>query len=163
MSAGGAATTISRSTDVLLSVDTLYAGYGRVRIIQGMSLEVKNGEILAIIGRNGVGKSTFLKTLIGSISPMSGRIRFKDQDITSLPPSRRARLGVGYVPQGRGIFARMSVGDNLLMGERVGGKGAPNYERVFEFFPILKKRLGQKAGKVSSVARSPAGRLEGRS
>ncbi len=150
MTAGNApSTNPTPSAETLLSVDGLLAGYGRVRIIQGVTLDVKNGEILAVIGRNGVGKTTFLKTLIGSILPMSGRISFKGADISGLPPSRRARLGIGYVPQGRGIFARMSVADNLLMGERVGGAGAPNYERVFQFFPILKERLGQKAGSLS--------------
>ncbi len=149
MMASDAPATSARMAGTVLSVEALCAGYGRVRIIQGVTLDVKNGEILAIIGRNGVGKSTFLKTLIGAISPMSGRIGFKDQDISVMPPSRRARLGIGYVPQGRGIFARMSVADNLLMGERVGGKGVPNYERVFQFFPILKERLGQKAGSLS--------------
>lgn len=139
----------SPSSEPLLAVDGLIAGYGRVKIIQGISLTVRNGEILAIIGRNGVGKTTFMKTLVGSIQPMQGRIHYKGSDVTSLPPSRRARLGIGYVPQGRGIFARLSVSDNLMMGERVGGKGAANYERVFQFFPILKERLGQKAGSLS--------------
>ena len=136
--------------EALLSVSELHSGYGRVRIIQGVSLEVRNGEILAVIGRNGVGKTTLLKTLVGALPPMSGRIAFKGEEISGLPPSRRARLGIGYVPQGRGIFARLSVADNLLMGERVGGrKAASNYERVFQFFPILKERLGQKAGSLS--------------
>ena len=135
--------------EVLLTVDDLIAGYGRVKIIQGVSLNVRNGEILAIIGRNGVGKTTFMRTLIGAIHPMHGKITYKGQDVSGLPPSRRARLGIGYVPQGRGIFARMSVSDNLLMGERVGDKGPPNYDRVFQFFPILKERLGQKAGSLS--------------
>ena len=92
-------------------------------------------EILAIIGRNGVGKTTLMKTIIGSIAPMGGRIDLAGQNITHLRSAGRARLGIGYVPQGRAIFTRMSVADNLILGKGVGAdSGPPNFERVYRFF-----------------------------
>jgi branched-chain amino acid transport system ATP-binding protein len=135
---------------MLLSVANLTAGYGRVRILQDVSLGVERGEILAVIGRNGVGKTTLMRTLIGAIAPMSGTIALEGRAITALGPAQRARLGIGYVPQGRGIFGRMTVADNLVLGQGVGGGGgAPDLERVYRFFPILRERLGQLAGSMS--------------
>ena len=112
-------------------------------------MSIDNGEIVAVIGRNGVGKTTLMKTLIGILGTLHGEIEFNGQDISRLSASRRARLGIGYVPQGRGIFTRMSVGDNLTMGERVGDARSINRQRVFQFFPILQERLSQKAGSLS--------------
>jgi urea ABC transporter ATP-binding protein UrtE len=135
---------------MLLNVEDLTSGYGPVRIVQGVSLAVEQGEILAVIGRNGVGKTTLMKTLIGSIAAMRGRIELRGQEITGLGSARRARLGIGYVPQGRGIFARMSVADNLALGQAIGDNpGTPNLERVYRFFPILRERLSQQAGSMS--------------
>lgn len=135
---------------MLLEASDLHSGYGKVRIVQGVDLHVEEGEILAVIGRNGVGKTTLMETLIGAIKPMGGRVTFKDREITRHSPSKRARLGIGYVPQGRGMFTRMSVADNLRMGERVGGRDrAANYARVFNFFPRLQERQTQKAGLLS--------------
>src|SRR5580704_8368630 len=104
---------------MLLNVVNVTSGYGRVRIVSGVSLGVDEGEILAIIGRNGVGKTTLMKTLIGGIRLMDGRIEFDRQDIGPLSSAQRARLGIGFVPQGRGIFSRMSVGDNLILGKAI--------------------------------------------
>ena len=132
-----------------LSVSNLYSGYGKVRIVQDVSMSIGEGEIVAVIGRNGVGKTTLMKTLIGIIGTLHGKIEFNGRDISRLSSSRRARLGIGYVPQGRGIFTRMSVGDNLTMGERVGDVRSVNRQRVFQFFPILQERLSQKAGSLS--------------
>ena len=132
-----------------LEVSNLYSGYRRVRIVQDVSMSVGEGEIVAVIGRNGVGKTTLMKTLVGLLSSFHGKIEYGGRDISRLHASKRARLGIGYVPQGRGIFTRLSVGDNLVMGERVGGNGAANRHRVFEFFPILKERISQKAGLLS--------------
>lgn len=141
--------TVSGET-TLLRVANLTSGYGRVRIVQDVSLAVKTGEILAIIGRNGVGKTTLMKTLIGSILPTQGRIELKGQDITAIGASQRARLGIGYVPQGRGIFGRMSVGENLALGQWIGGGAeAPNLSQVYDLFPILKERTNQQAGSMS--------------
>ena len=135
---------------MLLNVVNVTSGYGRVRIVSGVSLGVDEGEILAIIGRNGVGKTTLMKTLIGGIRLMDGRIEFDGQDIGPLSSAQRARLGIGFVPQGRGIFSRMSVGDNLILGKAIGRvQGEPNFERVYRFFPILKERLQQRAGSMS--------------
>jgi urea ABC transporter ATP-binding protein UrtE len=135
---------------MLLNVDGVTSGYGRVRIVKDVSFSLAAREILAIIGRNGVGKTTLMKTMIGNISPMRGRIDLAGQNITSLSSAGRARLGIGYVPQGRGIFARMSVADNLTLGKGVGAhSGAPNFERVYRFFPILRERLQQSAGSMS--------------
>ena len=132
-----------------LNVSNLYSGYGRVRIVQDVSMSVDEGEIVAVIGRNGVGKTTLMKTLVGLLGTLHGTIEYKGEDISRLSAARRARLGIGYVPQGRGIFTRMSVGDNLTMGERVGSEGASDRRRVFQFFPILEERLSQKAGSLS--------------
>ena len=135
---------------MLLNVVNVTSGYGRVRIVSGVSLGVDEGEILAIIGRNGVGKTTLMKTLIGGIRLMDGRIEFDRQDIGPLSSAQRARLGIGFVPQGRGIFSRMSVGDNLILGKAIGRvQGEPNFERVYRYFPILKERLQQRAGSMS--------------
>ena len=112
-------------------------------------MSIGEGEIVAVIGRNGVGKTTLMKTLIGIIGTLHGKIEFNGRDISRLSSSRRARLGIGYVPQGRGIFTRMSVSDNLTMGERVGDVRSVNRQRVFQFFPILQERLSQKAGSLS--------------
>jgi len=132
-----------------LNVSNLYSGYGKVRIVQDISMSIGEGEIVAVIGRNGVGKTTLMKTLIGIIGTLHGKIEFNGRDISRLSSSRRARLGIGYVPQGRGIFTRMSVSDNLTMGERVGDVRSVNRQRVFQFFPILQERLSQKAGSLS--------------
>jgi urea transport system ATP-binding protein len=135
---------------MLLNVAGVTSGYGGVRIVKDVSFSIAAREILAIIGRNGVGKTTLMKTIIGSIAPMGGRIDLAGQNITHLGSAGRARLGVGYVPQGRGIFARMSVADNLILGKAVGAhSGAPNLERVYRFFPILRERLQQLAGSMS--------------
>ena len=135
---------------MLLKVDNLISGYGSVRIVTDVSFDVAEREIVAVIGRNGVGKTTLMKTLVGLIRSLAGTIEFKGQSVTRMAASRRARLGMGYVPQGRGIFSRLSVADNLRMGERVGGKGkAADYDRVYQFFPILKERRSQKAGSLS--------------
>lgn len=135
---------------MLLTLSAVTSGYGRVRIVNEVSLQVRQAEILAVIGRNGVGKTTLLKTIIGTLRNMSGRIEFKGSDVTRLNATRRARLGIGYVPQGRGIFAKMTVAGNLALGAGVGdaGRGA-SLERAFSLFPILEKRLPQLAGSMS--------------
>ncbi|MFD1330938.1 ABC transporter ATP-binding protein [Methylopila musalis] len=132
-----------------LSLSSVRSGYGRAPVVNDVSLSVATGEIVAVIGRNGVGKTTLMKTVIGELPAMAGSIGFRGVDITRLDGVRRARLGVGYVPQGREVFARMSVAENLALGVRVGGAPAPDFERVFGFFPVLKKRLSQAAGSMS--------------
>jgi urea ABC transporter ATP-binding protein UrtE len=135
---------------MLLNAVNITSGYGRVRIVRRVSFAVDAGEILAIVGRNGVGKTTLMKTLIGSIPTMEGRIDLKGQDITTLGSAQRARLGIGYVPQGRGVFTRMSVADNLRLGRAIGGNvAAPNLDLAYQFFPVLKERPQQLAGSMS--------------
>jgi len=137
---------------MLLQVSNLKSGYGRTRILNGISFEAARGEVLAVIGRNGVGKTTLMKTLIGLLPVMSGEIQFDGGTLTGLTAARRAQHGIGYVPQGRGIFGRMTVSENLSTGETVGamsGHNGSNFERVFKFFPRLRERLSQKAGTMS--------------
>jgi branched-chain amino acid transport system ATP-binding protein len=134
---------------IQLSVSAVQSGYGRVKVLQNVSLEVATGEIVAVIGRNGVGKTTLMKTVIGAIPTLSGALTFRGIDVTRLDATRRARLGIGYVPQGREVFARMTVGENLALGARIGGAAAVDLDRVFGFFPVLKKRLAQPAGSMS--------------
>ena len=136
--------------DSILSVTDLRAGYGGKPVLQGVNLSVREGEIVAVIGRNGVGKSTLMKTLIGLIGTMSGEISFAGRSIGGLEAFRRAKLGIGYVPQGRDVFPRMTVRENLQVGEAMCGRAeASAYDRVYEIFPILKERAGQSAGTMS--------------
>lgn len=137
-------------TDPLLLINGLRAGYGGKPVLQGIDLEITKGEIVAVIGRNGVGKSTLMKTLMGLVDAMAGTIRLDTTDLTQLTPFRRARLGIGYVPQGRDVFPRMSVRENLQVGESMRERPEPGiYERIYELFPILKERASQAAGTMS--------------
>jgi branched-chain amino acid transport system ATP-binding protein len=136
--------------ETILELQDLRAGYGGKPVLQGVNLSVREGEIVAVIGRNGVGKSTLMKTLIGLIGTMSGQIRFGGREIQAMEAFRRARLGIGYVPQGRDVFPRMTVTENLRVGEAMCGRaGADAYQRVHELFPILKERADQRAGTMS--------------
>lgn len=138
------------ASDALLTVSGLRGGYGGKPVLQGIDLSVDAGEIVAVIGRNGVGKTTLMKTLIGLLSPMAGTIRFGGEDVTRLTADRRAKLGIGYIPQGREVFPRLTVTENLLVGETAGAGRAPvDYSRIYEFFPILKERAKQAAGTLS--------------
>ncbi|MGJ8534711.1 MAG: ABC transporter ATP-binding protein [Alphaproteobacteria bacterium] len=132
-----------------LSIKSVTSGYGGVQIINGVSMQVDQGEIVAVIGRNGVGKTTLMKTIIGDVTTASGTLALGDFDITRLRPSRRAQLGIGYVPQGRGIFSQMTVGANLALGQNVGSAAVAHLERAFTYFPVLKKRQLQLAGSMS--------------
>ena len=137
-------------SDTLLEVTGLRTGYGSSPILQGIDLHVRPGEIVAVIGRNGVGKSTMMRCLIGQIRVWAGAIRFEGNDISPLLPERRAQLGFGYIPQGREVFGRMTVEENLRVGEMVGARdGKKLYDMVYEFFPILAERRDQKAGTMS--------------
>jgi branched-chain amino acid transport system ATP-binding protein len=135
---------------VLLAVEDLHAHYGKSHILHGVSLEVDAGEIVCILGRNGVGKSTTLKSVMGLVAPSRGRVSFKGTPIAGMPPFRIARLGLGYVPEERRIFPTISVRENLLMGIKRGLRhGGWTPERVYEFFPRLKEREHQRAGTLS--------------
>jgi len=137
-------------SETLLSADGLRAGYGGKPVLQGVDINVRAGEIVAIIGRNGVGKSTLMKTLIGLLAVTAGSIGFSGQQVERLAAHKRARLGIGYVPQGRDVFPRMSVEENLKVGEMIRGRAdSADYERIYDAFPILAERRHQRAGTLS--------------
>ena len=134
----------------MLRVQNLVAGYGSGDILQGVSLEIWPGEMVATIGRNGVGKSTLMKAIIGLLSIRRGSISLRGTSITRLRADQRAVLGVGYVPQGREIFAELTVEENLMMGETInGGKNGFRYDLVYQYFPILRQQRRQLAGTFS--------------
>ena len=140
------------AADELLVMEGVNTFYGKSHILNGVGLSVRRGEVVALLGRNGAGKSTLLKTLIGTAPPASGRIALAGQDIAGLSPDRIARLGVGYVPQGRSLFAGMSVAENLGLGRlrRITGAGVHWDEaRVLEFFPRLRERWSIDAARLS--------------
>lgn len=134
----------------MLSASDLRSGYAVGDVLQGFGLAIEAGEVVSVLGRNGVGKTTLMKTLIGLLSARSGRIEYQGRDITSLSAFRRARLGIGYVPQGRGIFPHMTVRDNLRMGGLVNERRRSlDFEAVFGYFPFLRERLAQRGGTLS--------------
>jgi branched-chain amino acid transport system ATP-binding protein len=129
----------------MLEVSDLRAGYGRIPILNGVGFRVGTGEAVGVLGHNGMGKTTLLKTLMGIIPATGGTVRFDGADITREPTHRRARLGLGYVPQGRDIFPQLSVLDNLRMGVRRPGV----VERVLDDFPILRPLLARPGAALS--------------
>jgi urea ABC transporter ATP-binding protein UrtE len=133
----------------LLSAANVRAGYATADVLQGVSIEVGRGEVVGVLGRNGVGKSTLMRTLIGLLPVRSGAIRFRGEDVTRLSANRRATLGIGYVPQGREVFAHMSVADNLRMGQFVNRMRGFAPEEAYGYFPFLKERARQRAGTLS--------------
>ncbi|TJZ91202.1 ABC transporter ATP-binding protein [Paracoccus gahaiensis] len=135
---------------VLLQTTGLCSGYGGEQVLQGVDLTLNEGEIVAVIGRNGVGKSTLMRTLIGLLPASGGSIRFGGQDVTQDGANHRALQGIGYIPQGRDVFPDLSVRENLMVGEVAGaGRPAPDYDLIHRFFPILKDRARQRAGTLS--------------
>jgi urea ABC transporter ATP-binding protein UrtE len=134
----------------MLEVRQLRAGYGRIPIIQAVDLDLQDGEAAGILGHNGMGKTTLVKTLMGIIRPSAGSISFQGQDITRAPPYERARRGIGYVPQGREIFPGLSVADNLRLGARgKGARGSAVVDRIIGEFPRLKSLLDRLGGSLS--------------
>lgn len=135
----------------MLKTEHLVSGYEKVMILHGVDIEIHEGEIVSVIGRNGVGKSTLMKTLIGLIKVNEGKIEYLNQDITKKKSYERAWKGIGYVPQGHMVFPRLTVEENLMMGENINPiKGKkPNYDLIYEYFPRLKERRTQMAGTMS--------------
>ncbi len=129
-------------------VEDIHTYYGRSYILQGTSLNVEKGEVVALLGRNGAGKTTTLKTIMGLVKPRAGRILFKDGEITRLPAFKVARKGIGYVPQGRQLFPKMTVLENLKTGMH-DQSDTQEMESVFGLFPVLRERLKQLAGTLS--------------
>ena len=132
----------------LLRLDDIHTYYGKSHILQGVSLEMEKGEIVPSWGRNGVGKTTTLSSIVGFVKPKEGKIIFKDTDITPLPTFRIGRMGVGYVPQGRHLFPKMTVLENLKTG-MTGRSAKGDLDRVLELFPNIRAKLGVKAGSLS--------------
>jgi branched-chain amino acid transport system ATP-binding protein len=136
----------------LLELDNVHSYYGHIHALHGISLRVEEGEIVTLIGANGAGKSTTLRTISGLIKPRQGTVKLRGQNITSMPPYQIVEKGVGHVPEGRGIFPRLTVRENLEMGaftlnDRV--ELARRMESVFVLFPRLKERVDQKGGTLS--------------
>ena len=132
----------------LLHTTDLMAGYGQSIVLHGVSFDMKANEAVAVIGKNGMSKSTFFKTLVGLLPVHSGRIEFMGQDITRMPVFERARMGIGYVPQGRLLFSQLTVEENLLTSLNTGRlKKIPDL--VYELFPVLSQMKDRKAGNLS--------------
>jgi branched-chain amino acid transport system ATP-binding protein len=137
---------------MLLSVENLNAYYGAIHALQGISFHVEEGEIVTLIGANGAGKSTTLRTISGLLHPRTGTIRFKGEDITTTPAERIVELGISQVPEGRKIFAPLTVRENLMMGAYTRKDQQAiqkSLERVFASFPRLKERITQLGGTLS--------------
>ncbi|MCP9885951.1 urea ABC transporter ATP-binding subunit UrtE [Synechococcus sp. ATX 2A4] len=141
------------TTDNLLSVSNLNVYYGESHILRNVDLSIPKGQMVCLIGRNGVGKTTFLKTIIGLLKQRSGSMQYDDQALSDQPPYQRARSGIGYVSQGRDIIPQVTVKENLLLGMEAlpGGMGKNRHidPIVFDLFPILEKFLARKGGDLS--------------
>lgn len=136
----------------MLAIQELSSGYGEGRIVSDITLDVPSGQVVCLMGRNGVGKSTLLKTIMGLLKAKTGTIHFDGKPITHYAPNKRAQAGIGYVPQGRGIFPYLSVYENLLMGfEAVPNKhiASAAIDEVYEMFPVLKTMQARVAGTLS--------------
>jgi branched-chain amino acid transport system ATP-binding protein len=133
---------------MLVRLEDIHTYYGKSHVLQGVSMEIRKGEIVGLLGRNGVGKTTTLNTVMGFAKPSSGRLYFKDTDFTSYPSHKIARMGISYVPQGRHLFPKMTVLENLKTG-LLYESGSDGLDRVFDLFPNLKRLLKQKAGSLS--------------
>jgi len=134
----------------MLEVRDVHTFYGLSHVLFGVSLSVGQGEIVCLLGRNGAGKSTIIKSIMGIVPPKQGSIMYRGKDIRGHPPFRIARLGVGYVPDDRRVFADLTVGENLEISERKGTTSTEwNKEMVYEFFPALAHIDGRKAGLLS--------------
>jgi len=137
----------------MLSVQNVHAYYGKSHILHGVSIEVAPGEVVGLLGRNGVGKSTTLKTIMGLVRPSEGTIAFEGRDIDGMPPHRVARLGIGYVPEDRRIFRLLTVIENLRTGlDRQGvtdRRREELLEKVYQRFPVLRERRDQAGGTLS--------------
>jgi branched-chain amino acid transport system ATP-binding protein len=141
----------TRRIELLLEVDDLHTFYGTSHVLQGISLNVNRGEIVGLLGRNGMGKSTTLKSIMGLTRPRSGRVVFADRNIQGCPPHQVARAGIGYVPEERRIFPNLSVFDNLLLGAKNKNEvGDPwTVEKIFQNFPALEEKAQRKGAHLS--------------
>ena len=137
--------------EVLIDARGLHTYYGASHILHGVDFSIRRGESVGLMGRNGMGKSTLLKTMLGLVRPRSGSVSIKGRDVTSAPPHRIARAGIAYVPEGRGIFPNLSVRENLMMAARAGTDGRRDwtFERVVETFPRMQERINHGGAELS--------------
>jgi urea transport system ATP-binding protein len=133
----------------MLRVDTLNQYYGGSHILRDIGFEAKQGQVTTLLGRNGVGKTTLLKCLMGLVPAKAGSIHFDGRDITTAPSYARVKAGIGYVPQGREIFPRLTVEENLRMGLATKPAGTPIPPRIFEMFPVLAQMMKRRGGDLS--------------
>lgn len=136
-------------SDDILVLDDVSSGYGAVSIVQGVCLRVRPGEIVALLGKNGMGKTTLLKTILGFLPLRRGRVHIGGADAAAMTPARLIAWGLGYAPQEQPLFQDMSIHDNLRLAVRSDRQLAPALNRVFEYFPFLADRLKQRAGTLS--------------
>ncbi len=144
------------STDIQISIENLKVSYGEIRAIRGVSLQVKDGELVSVVGANGAGKSTLLRTIMGLKSSEEGNIYFRGKDVSHLPAYERARMGISLIPEGGRVFPRISVYDNLILGaykEKSNREVQERLDFVFSIFPRLKERKTQMAGTLSGGER----------
>lgn len=137
--------------DLIVDARAVHAWYGSSHVLHGVDLQIARGETVGLLGRNGMGKSTLIRTLLGHVTQRDGHIGLFGQDASRAKPHEVARLGVGYVPEGRGVFPNLSVRENLVMAARAGRDGRRDwsYERVLDTFPRLKERLGNLGAQLS--------------
>jgi branched-chain amino acid transport system ATP-binding protein len=149
--AAPAATNASAAAEPMLVVDAVHTYYGQIHALRGISLTVGKGEIVTLIGANGAGKTTTLKTISGMLHPRAGAVRFEGDDISKVPAHRLVERGIGHAPEGRRIFSRLTVLENLQMGafSRPKANIQPDIDRVFALFPRLEERTGQLGGTLS--------------
>lgn len=133
----------------MLMVNGIDVYYGESRVLTQLTLAIEEGDVVCVMGRNGVGKTTLLKAIIGLLVPQQGTIVFDDHDITRLQPYERARLGIGYAPQGREIFPSLTVWENLVLGARTQQPTGDSLEYVLSLFPALSHMLGKRGGDLS--------------
>ncbi len=138
-------------TPPYLQASGLHAHYGQSHILHGIDLAIGAGQAVGLLGRNGMGKTTLIRTLIGQLRASAGTVQVAGRDVTGLPTEKTVRLGIGYVPEGRGVFPNLSVRENLVMAARPGRRGQVDwtFDRVLETFPRLSERLGNGGGQLS--------------
>lgn len=154
---------------MILEVDEIHTFYGKSQVLEGVSLGIEEGEIVTLVGRNGVGKSTTLKSIVGLTPPQKGSIRFKGEEVSRLRPYKICWRGIGYVPEERRIFPHLTVRQNILVGMKPGQRVEQPWtiEKIYSCFPQLEKRDGQKGGTLSggeqqmlTISRTLAGNPE---
>jgi branched-chain amino acid transport system ATP-binding protein len=132
-----------------LKVDAIDCYYGRVQVLRGLSLDLADGEVLCLLGRNGAGKTTTLKTIMGLMRPRAGKVMLDGLELSALPAHEVPKRGVAYVPQGRRLFAELTVAENLTLGLMTRGSGPETLDRVLALFPVLRERFHQVSGTLS--------------